>query len=483
MKRIFTILVLIGLLTSSCGVLSPTGRNLDKDYRFNASRDRITLQHEVRGVWLTTVGGYDWPDKKDNANTQKQKLRSLIRKIREAGCNVVFFQVVSNMDAMYPSAILPWSHVITGTQGQDPGYDPLTEAINACREQGLEIHAWLNPLRAGHISLERSPRHVVKEHPEWIQLYGSNYFLDPALPEVRQHLAAIVTELMTRYDLDGIHMDDYFYPDGLQADEKQWNDSTSFALSGGGTDKEEWRYRNIDACVKAICDATHAARPEALFGISPAGRLENTLKLYADPRRWVAQGTVDYLVPQIYWPHGHRTADFKLVLDSWKDIVGDVPLYCGLAAYRLGETGFESMDEFIRQVEDSRKASWSWGHVWFRTAFVLTGNFLPTLRDVIYQYGSLVPKMGHSTRNAPARPTVTLTGKQLQWAEVEGADGYAVYQLVRERTNSRDWTGQLVYQGPHITFEGSERNNYVVISYSGREKSDISEVIFIPTAR
>ena len=134
MKRIFPILVLIGLLTSSCGVLSPTGRNLDKDYRFNASRDRITLQHEVRGVWLTTVGGYDWPDKNDNANTQKQKLRSLIRKIREAGCNVVFFQVVSNMDAMYPSAILPWSHVITGTQGQDPGYDPLTEAINAKNE-------------------------------------------------------------------------------------------------------------------------------------------------------------------------------------------------------------------------------------------------------------------------------------------------------------------------------------------------------------
>ena len=461
MKHILTLLVLLGLLATSCGVLTPAGRNIDEDYRFHIAKDRITLRHEVRADWLTTVGGYDWPDKNDDASLQILKLNNLIRQIREAGCNVVYFQVVSNMDAMYPSAILPWSHVITGIQGQDPGYDPLTEAINACREQGLEIHAWINPLRAGSIAMKRSPRHVVNEHPGWIQQYGGNLYLDPALPEVRRHLADIVTELMENYPLDGIHIDDYFYPDGIQADEKQWNDSTTFALYANGADKEEWRFRNIDACVKAMSDATHAARPDAIFGISPAGRLENTLKLYADPRRWVAQGTVDYLVPQIYWPHGHKTADFKQVLDSWQDIAGTVPVFTGLAAYRLGETGFESMDEFVRQVDQCRQAPWTLGHVWFRTASVLGGQFLPTLQNVIYKYGSLVPAIGRSEGPVPARPSVTLTGKRLQWTEVEGAEGYAVYQLFRESDKSRSWTARLVYQGPHISFEGSERNNYL----------------------
>lgn len=480
MKRILPIF--IALLAVSCGVLTPTGRDQDETYRFSNSTDRIVLNHEVRGDWLTTVGGYDWPNYNDNSATQIQKLRTQIRQIKAAGCNLVFFQVVSNMDALYPSDILPWSHVITGQQGQDPLYDPLTEAINACREQGLEIHAWLNPLRAGSAAMERCSQHVVLTHPEWIQRYGNNLYLDPSLPEVREHLAAIVTELMTRYDLDGIHIDDYFYPDGIQADEKEWNDGPSHVQYGNGMDKDEWRYSNIDACVKAMHDATHAAKPTAVFGISPAGRLENTLRLYANPRRWVLLGTVDYLVPQIYWPHGHKTADFKKVLDSWKEIVGDVPMFTGLAAYRLGETGFESMNEFVRQVEACRSASWVQGHVWFRTAFILSGNFLPSLRSDIYKYGSLMPKIGESDRPAPDRPDVSLIGKTLQWNEVSGADGYAVYLLTRESPKSREWTANLVYQGPHVSFEGDERSNYVVLAYAGKEKSDLSEVIFIPSA-
>lgn len=339
---------------------------------------------EVRGIWLTTVGGSDWPDRNEPGFVQLEKLKNLIRQIREAGCNVVFFQVVSNMDALYPSDILPWSHVLTGTQGRSPGYDPLAEAVRACREQGLEIHAWLNPLRAGSITMERSIRHVVLQHPDWVCQYGNNYYLNPALPEVRQHLQSIVTELMTRYQLDGIHIDDYFYPDGFQTNPKEWNDENDYLRYGGGKEKEEWRYCNIDACVKAMHQATHAARENARFGISPAGRLENTLKLYADPRRWVAQGTVDYLVPQIYWQHGHPIADFKTVLDSWEEIVGKVPVYIGLAAYRFGQTGFESMDEFVLQVKECRDAPWVQGHVWFRTLHLLQSDFLDVLKTEIY---------------------------------------------------------------------------------------------------
>lgn len=473
MKRILAILTTT-LLLASCGILKTNIGDVDEDFKFDPAKDNIILQHEVRGDWLTTVGGYDWPDKNDPAETQISKLRTMIRRIKESGCNLVFFQVVSNMDAMYPSELLPWSHVITGTQGQDPLYDPLMEAVSACREEGMEIHAWINPLRAGNVSLERCPEHVVLKHPEWIQQYGSGYYLDPALPEVQEHLYNLITELMTNYDLDGIHIDDYFYPDGIQTDEKQWAEKDFPA----GTDKDEWRFKNIDLCVKAMYDATHAAKPTATFGISPAGRLENTLKLYADPRRWVKQGIVDYLVPQIYWPHGHKTADFKQVLDSWKDIVDNVPMYTGLAAYRLGETGFESMAEFINQVEECREADFVQGHVWFRTAFILNNEFRPTLQNVIYKYGSLVPKIGKSDRDAPGRPTVSLYGTEIQWAEVPGAEGYAVYELSKE---TKGWRANLVYSGPHISYNGQRRCNYAVLAYAGKEKGDLSEVIFIPS--
>lgn len=484
MKRFHLPALLAGLmLTAACGIVPPDDGLTDDDFRFNAATDHITLRHEVRGDWLTTVGGYDWPNKSDASSTQISKLQSMIQQLKDAGCNLVYFQVVSNMDAMYASDILPWSHVITGTQGQAPLFDPLAEAIKACRDRGMEIHAWINPLRAGAISMARCDQHVVKLHPDWIQTYGSNYFLDPALPAVREHLAAIVTELMTKYDLDGIHIDDYFYPDGIKTDQKEWNDDAAYALYGAGKSLEEWRYSNIDACVKAMHDATHAQKATAIFGVSPAGRLENTMKLYADPRRWVAQGTVDYLVPQIYWYHGHKTADFKTVLDSWKDIVGNVPMFTGLAAYRLGETGFESMSEFVRQVEDCRNASWVFGHVWFRTAFILTNNFLPTLKSDIYNYGTLMPKIGLSDKQAPARPNPVLSGNRLEWSEVSGADGYAVYVLTREDNKSTQWTARLVYQGPHISYEGQVRGNYVVLAYAGKEKSDISDVIFIPSAQ
>jgi uncharacterized lipoprotein YddW (UPF0748 family) len=481
--KYFRILALLSalLLAAGCTDKPDIETETDDDFRFNPSGDRITLRHEVRGDWLTTVGGYDWPAGNYVPAQQIQLLQQMIRNLRDAGCNLVFFQVVSNMDAMYRSDILPWSHVLTGTQGTDPGFDPLAVAVEACRECGLEIHAWINPLRAGGFSMSRCSDHVVFAHPGWIQTYGSNYFLDPALPEVRQHLADIVTELMTRYDLDGIHIDDYFYPDGIRSDEKEWDDAASYSLYGKGVAKDEWRFANIDACVKAMHDATLAAKPTAIFGVSPAGRLENTQKLYADPQRWVAQGTVDYLVPQIYWYHGHRTADFKMVLDSWEPIVKSVPMFTGLAAYRLGETGFETMDEFVRQVSECRQASWVQGHVWFRTAFILRDNFLSVLKRNIYNYGSLMPKIGASDRAVPGRPRVSRNGTRIQWEEVDGADGYAVYRLVRDDHDRSQWTAGLVYKGPHISYEGQVRDNYFVLAYAGKEKSDPSEVIFIPS--
>ncbi len=454
----------------------------DASLRFNAASDKVVLQHEWRAAWLTTVNGSDWPDKNDSLQVQKTKLATMIRDLKAVGVNVVFIQVSSNQDAIYPSEILPWSHVLTGKQGRDPLYDPLALAVETCRAEGLQIHAWLNPFRCGKKDFERDPRHVVLSHPEYLQEYGVNYYLDPSLDGVKSHLASVVEELLTNYDLDGIHIDDYFYPDGLSSEEKEWNDDASYDASGKALSKELWRFHNVDECIKILYETTHSVRPGAVFGVSPAGRLVNTRKLYADPTTWCAQGTVDYLVPQIYWQHGHKVADFKKVLDSWEEVVAKVPMFTGLASYRYGETGFEDLDEFRVQVEECREASYVKGHVWFPARSILTSEFRAFLLDGIYKYGSLPPTIGESPFPAPSAPRARVEGTVIKWDSVDDADGYAVYSL--ERTaDTRTWTAHLLWKGPGTTYQANERTNYIVLSYKGKMISEVPQSVFVPSRR
>ena len=473
---------LFALLTA---LPSGAGRKKDADeaFRFRPGTDRFELRHEWRAAWLTTVHGTDWPDADDDAATQQEKLVTMIRDLKELGINVVFFQTVSNQDAVYPSAILPWSNVLTGKQGKDPGYDPLALAVSTCRENGLQIHAWINPFRCGPVKSERDPKHVVLAHPEWIQTYRKGYYLDPALPGVRDYLASIVTELLTRYDLDGIHLDDYFYPEGLQADKGNWNDDKAWRRYGKGTKRETWRYANVDTVVRALSQATHAAKPTAVFGISPAGRLVNTLKIYADPRSWAKDGTVDYLIPQIYWNHGHPIADFPTVLAGWEEIVGNVPMFTGLGAYRYGDKGFESLEEFDAQVKASRNAPYVFGHAWFPSKTILREDFREHLKEGAYRWPSLVPKIGESDGVVPAAPHPRVSGDELNWQECEGATGYAVYELVRSEEDPTLWEACLVMNGNHLSFKGKEHTNYIVVAYAGKEKSAFSELVFIPSKK
>ena len=473
--RLFPILAAIAFL-ASC---SPKIVDSDALLRYNPDADSIFVEHEVRAVWLATVNGIDWPDKEDAPDVQQTKLRSLIRDIGETGCNTVYFQVVSNMDALWPSDILPWSHVLTGTQGKDPGYDPLSIAIDECRKQGLQIHAWLNPLRCGASSFERSSKHVVKAHPKWIQKYKNNLFLDPSLPEVRTHLGNIATELLSRYDLDGIHIDDYFYPDGLQTDQGTWDDEAQVKKTGKGMTLDQWRYSNINQCVKALSEATHSAKAGAVFGVSPGGRLVNTVRLYADPRFWIEEGSIDYLVPQIYWQHGHPIADFPTVLESWKDIMKDVPMLTGLAAYRYGESGFEKLDEYYMQVSECREAPWVMGHAWFSTKSILRDDVKQWLRDSLYQSDVLVPSLAESPVPI-GTPEVSVDGLTLKWDRTSFAKEYAVYRL--SRISGRYWWAELVQKGPSREYRGRPGTNYAVLACSGAYKSPMSIPVFIPSA-
>ncbi len=514
--------------------------------QFNPSKDSIAFFHEFRGAWLTTVRGSDWPrqikvrhERLEGENkrqwekrierqrdSQKVALVDLIGKIKSTGCNAVMIQMVCNTESYYDSKILPWDFNLTGTQGNDPGYDPLKLAVEAAHNLGMEIHAWLNPMRIGSIDNERVADHPCKVHPEFVQTYNKTLYWDPSNPEVVDYLYRLVTEIVTNYDVDGIHIDDYFYPDGLRgnAADTMWKDGHNYAkylerhkaevaekmeawksVMGETLTAEDsliickdttaltldlWREANVNKVVKAMYSATHNGNPNAVFGVSPGGRLVNTQRLYADPQYWISDGTIDYLVPQIYWQHGHKVADYKLVLDSWKDIMKDVPMFVGMAAYRYKQKGFDTMDEYMRQMEEAREADYVLGNIWFTTHSLFKDDFLPYMQKKIYPYESLTPKLGTSTYPAPAAPQVRVSGDRLHWDPVADADGYAVYEIspaggVRSGCDGTVWNANMVKRilvgnDRHDTrFSARKGRTYVVLATRGKEKSKASNVVRI----
>ena len=428
----------------------PAGDADEAVYKFNAAADKVVLSHEFRGAWLATVSGTDWPKTKLNSSVQKAELTKDLEGIADAGCNVVFFQVCSNMDALWPSKLLPWSSVLTGTEGIDPGYDPTAFAVEKAHQLGLEIHAWINPYRIGATAKAHASLSPVKAHPELVKEYAGSHYLDPALPGTHAFLAEIATELMTKYPFDGLHIDDYFYPSGYNKDQKGWETQT-YPLYGGGKDREEWRFSNVDASVKALCDATHAARPGAVFGVSPRSRSDLYLPQYADPARWARAGTIDYVVPQIYWTlERGDAAAFDTVLKSWNGLVGKVPVFAGIAAYKMEKSyytqakneDFQFVEEFVKQVQVCRDASWCSGvqdgkkllHPGQERRFPICGRVCKTgagvPRRLVVRRSRLVPYGEHPAR----RPERLYQEYHLPERGLAGAaDGLCRYDPGRSR--------------------------------------------------
>ncbi len=452
---------------------------------FNPAYDKIVLNHEFRAAWLTTVMGLDWPMGELNATKQQSNLVQMIKHIKNSGCNVIIFQVISNMDALYKSDILPWNSILTGTEGTDPGYDPLELAVRTAHSEGVQIHAWINPLRLGAIDRERAKNNLVNTHPQWVKEYNGNYFLDPAQKEVQQLLGNIATELFAKYDLDGLHIDDYFYPSGFKSNNGEWDDSKQYAESGTTLSKDEWRYANIDACVKSLYDCTHNSKADAVFGVSPAGRLQNTRALYADPVHWIDQGIIDYLAPQLYWTidRGDKAAFDYLLEDEWSPILkNDIKLIVGLAAYRYGEStgadkAFSDINQFSRQVHLCRANQSVAGHIWFRTKFIMANAFQSLFINDIYKTRSLAPAIGKVIDIQPNAPVISQNGNKIVWDDVENAQGYAVYELTKEN-NGPEWQTKMVQNSTSTKFNSTTGKNYFVIAYNGKAKSAYSNIIY-----
>ncbi len=296
-------------------------------------------RREFRAAWVATVANIDWPSKPGlPEKTQKEEALAILDRLVELHLNAVVFQVRPQADAMYRSELEPWSYFLTGRQGKAPRsfYDPLEFWVEAAHARGLQLHAWFNPYRANHPDCrgELSPKSIVEAHPELVVKLGDKgyWWMDPALQAVQDHTVAVVLDVVKRYDVDGVHFDDYFYPYRSYNDGKDFPDDaswTAYQQGGGKLSRHDWRRDAVDRLIERLHREIHAAKPHVEFGISPFGiwrpghpegieGLDQYDVLFADARKWLAEGWVDYLSPQLYWPIARVAQSFPVLLGWWQ---------------------------------------------------------------------------------------------------------------------------------------------------------------------
>jgi len=399
-----------------------------------AAQENNFPKREFRAVWVATVANLDWPKNRDTIpDVQRAELDTLMLRLKNIGFNAVLFQVRPECDALYRSELEPWSYWLTGAQGNapNPEWDPLQYAVELAHRLGMELHAWFNPFRAertaGMYPLASS--HVINKHPEWILTFNNNLrMLDPGNPEVRKYVAEIVSDVVRRYDVDGIHWDDYFYPyppNNITAQD----DSSYAAFNSRKLNKSDWRRENINVLVKMVADSIKAIKPWVKFGISPFGVWKNERpngtsaydNLYNDAVYWMQQRYLDYLSPQLYWQMGSAN-DYSKLLLWWNSQVNGRHLYPGHAAYRMNESNWEA-SEILNQLRLDRKILANSGAVFFRATLGILNNpkgFADSLKNNFFHYPALVPSMPWIDSIPPLSPlnltaAVNANAIILQW--------------------------------------------------------------------
>ncbi|MCL2572425.1 MAG: family 10 glycosylhydrolase [Defluviitaleaceae bacterium] len=346
---------------------------------------------EMRGVWVTSAYNLDFPSRRGlSVSAMRAEINDILARTHELGLNAVFLQVRPAADALYRSHLFPWSAQITGTQGLVPpdGFDPLAYWIEQAHALGIQVHAWINPYRITFPNQnitnvnQLSHGHPARENPSWAIAYNNALFFNPGLPEVRQLIADGVAEIIRDYNIDGIHFDDYFYPS------RNFPDQATFAAHGGGMDIHDWRRENVNAMIQLVQATVRDIDPDVRFGISPTAIWQNRSNnplgsdtrgnesyhaLYADTRRWVLEGWVDYIVPQIYWYIGRDGSDYELVLSWWEDLTAgtNVDLYVGIAIYREVLSWDNWEGEVLRQLERNALSDEVNGSIFFRHTHML----------------------------------------------------------------------------------------------------------------
>jgi uncharacterized lipoprotein YddW (UPF0748 family) len=426
--------------------------------QFNDVALSFPPKREFRAAWVATVTNLDWPSSPGgNPQVQRDQLVTILDNLKANGINVVVFQIRTECDALYASSIDPWSYWLTGSQGTAPNpfYDPLSFAIQEAHNRGMELHAWFNPYRAVRVigNYAIAPGHVTVQHPDWVITIGTFKFLDPGLPQVRGYVTGVIMDVVRRYDVDGVHFDDYFYPYPPGNITNQ-DDSTFVHYPRGFTNRGDWRRDNVNILVRAIHDSILATKPGVKFGISPFGiwksgvppgivGLDAYSEIYCDAITWLRQASVDYLTPQLYWPFGGGQ-DYGRLMPWWADSVRYYGrhFYPGEAAYRI--TAWTSASEMPNHIRLRRSTLNTGGNVYFRANQGITDNprgFADSLKSDFYRYTSLLPLMAFKDTIAPYPPRniryARLPGNgpaAIQWdlplpGPGDTASRYAVYRF------------------------------------------------------
>ncbi len=401
-------------------------------------------KREMRAAWIATVANIDWPASQGlSSSEQQQQFVSRLDKLRKLGCNAVIVQIRPCCDACYPSTIEPWSHYLTGQQGQAPSpyYDPLEFMIAETHKRNMEFHAWFNPFRALMDCRKNPnpPKHVTRMHSPWIINYGGKSYLDPGLPEARNYVINVINDVVERYDIDAVHLDDYFYP--YRIGKTLFNDKRSYTQYGKGADREDWRRQNVNKFIAQLSQTIRQTKPYMKLGISPFGVWRNSNRdpaegsathagqtcfddLYADVVLWMKKGWIDYLLPQLYWEHGNHAADFTTLLEWWNKHSYDRQVYYGVGIYHLSEPkSHYSVKEVMWQLNDIRSSTPNTGYSFYSAvSFDKIGPALATdISEHFNRFPAFPPRMPWIDSIPPEAPVVTNTsagGKvSLKWTQ------------------------------------------------------------------
>jgi uncharacterized lipoprotein YddW (UPF0748 family) len=417
------------------------------------------IPREFRGVWIATVANIDWPvSGTDSWEKQKKDYLALLDYYKGLHFNAVIVQIRTAGDALYPTKLAPWSKYLTGQQGTAPKTqeNPLNWMIEAAHQRGLEFHAWLNPYRAT-MDLNTAglnPNHDFHKHRKWMLKYGSKWYYDPGLPEVKTHLLQIIDEVVENYDIDAIHFDDYFYP--YREPNLEFPDQASYAAhKKPGQSKDDWRRQNVDELILALSQTIKSKKPWVQFGISPFGVWRNKSKdpkgsptqagqtnyddLFADVLLWMKNGWIDYLIPQLYWSMEHRLASHRILADWWSNNSYGVPVYLGNGPYKIREdsdAAWKEPKELITQVHYGRTLPQIQGNAFFSARSIYTKNqdIAQLLKREVYDRPVLPPAFEPKTPVSIPPPVVLdlqNSPEKIQMKLEKGLDPGIRYALVQ----------------------------------------------------
>ncbi|MEA5598977.1 glycoside hydrolase family 10 protein [Rivularia sp. UHCC 0363] len=436
---------------------------------------QIEPNREFRGAWVASVWNSDWPSRAGlSVDQQKAELIQILDKLQELNFNALILQVRPEGDALYPSKYEPWSAWLTGIQGKAPGYDPLEFAIAECHKRNIEFHAWFNPYRAStSYNTKNVAPHIAVTNPQVVYRWGTQLWMDPGAEVVQDRAYNVIMDVVQRYDIDGVHLDDYFYPYPISGesfpDRKTY---TAYQNAGGKLSLNDWRRDNVNRMVQRLWSGINSIKSHVKFGISPFGiyrpgepsgiqGLDAYDVLYADAKKWLQQGWLDYIAPQLYWRIDQTAQSYPTLLKWWTSINSKQRhVYAGNTIARLdGEAWTQA--EIIKQVTISRSLNkMSLGNIFFSVNAIKENRqgIAEKFKSLLYREPALVPVMQWRNTLPPASPIqVEANNRKITWATGGGEIRY--WTLYKKTGN--EWKLQRVLS-KGTTFATVESGTYAL---------------------